>query len=275
NLDTQYLLGANWTRTLTPRLINEFRTGFTRMVHVGAGAHAAHDYAADLGITGTTTDPRLVGFPRITITGLPVLGENTSTPIEYTVNTYQWADTMTAVRSKHTFRFGFDLIRTQFFQPTNTNFRGTFAFQNKNTTVPFADFLLGLPNSTSRRIGTATNYLFSTNLGFFIQDDFKVTPSLTLNLGLRYELQMPPYEKYGQLSNFIQGPNKLILADVVTIPNYQAIVAQAGLSGLVGLAKDYGLPQALVNTQWSNVAPRFGFAWRPFQNNKTVLRSGF
>src|SRR5262249_55935969 len=143
SLDTQYLLGANWIRTFTPSLINEFRTGFTRTIHEGIGAHAGHDYAADFGITGTSTDPKVIGFPRITITGLPVLGENTSTPIVYTVNTFQWADTMSLVKGKHAVRFGLDIIRTQFFQPTNTNFRGTFAFQNRNTTVPFADFLLG------------------------------------------------------------------------------------------------------------------------------------
>lgn len=275
SLDTQHLLGANWVRTFAPTLLNEFRAGFTRTVHLGIGAHAGHDHAADLGITGTTTDPKLVGFPRITITGLPVLGENTSTPIDYTVNTYQWADTLTLVKSKHTLRFGFDSIRTQFFQPTNTNFRGTFAFQNRNTSVPFADFLLGLPNTTSRRIGTATNYIFSTNYGFFVQDDYRITPAVTLNIGVRYELQMPPYEKYGQMTNFVPGLKKLILADTVTAPNYQATVAQAGLANLIGLARDYGLPKALVNTQYSNLAPRFGFAWRPFRDNRTVLRGGY
>ena len=273
--DTQHLLGVNWIRTFTPAWINEFRSGFTRTVHAGIGAHAGHDYAADFGIPGATKDPHLVGFPRITITGFPALGENTSTPIEYTVNTYQWANTMTWIRSKHNVRAGFDIIRTQFFQPTNTNFRGTFAFQNRNTGVPFADFLLGLPNSTSRRIGTATNYIFSTNYGLFVQDDYKVTPSLTINLGLRYELSIPPYEKYGQMTNFVPGLNKLVLADVVMAPDYQATVAKAGLVDLVVLARDVGLPKSLVNTQHDNFAPRLGFAWRPFRDNKTVLRSGY
>lgn len=273
--ETQHLFGANWTRTFAPTLINEFRTGFTRTVHLGLGAHAGRDYAAEFGIPGTTTDPRLVGFPRITITGLPQLGDSASTPIEYTVNTFQWGDTMTLITSRHNLRLGFDVIRTQYFQPTNTNFRGTFAFQNRNTGVPFADFLLGLPNTTSRRIGTSTNYLFTTNYGVFLQDDFKLAPSLTLNVGVRYELQTPPYEKYGQMSNFVPGLNKLILADVITTPDYQERVAKAGLVGRVALAREYGLPRALVNTRYGNVAPRFGFAWRPFRDNKTVLRSGY
>lgn len=275
SLETQHLFGATWIRTFSPTLISEFRTGFTRTVHQGLGAHAGRDYAAQFGIPGTTTDPRLVGFPRVTITGLPPLGDNASTPIQYTVNTLQWADTTTLIKSRHTMRMGFDVIRTQYFQPTNTNFRGTFAFQNRNTGVPFADFLLGLPNTTSRRIGTSTNYLFATNYGAFLQDDFKVTPSLTLNLGVRYELQIPPYEKYGQLSNFVPGLKKLILADVVTAPDYEETVATAGLAGRVGLARDYGMPRALVNTRYGNLAPRVGFAWRPFRDNKTVLRSGY
>lgn len=275
SIDTQHLLGVTWLRNLSPAATNEFRSGFTRTVHQGIGAHAGHDYAAEFGISGTTKDPKMIGFPRITISGYPALGDNASTPIDYTVNTLQWADTLMAVTSRHTLRLGFDIIRTQFFQPTNTNFRGTFAFQNRNTSVPFADFLLGLPNTTSRRIGTATNYLFSTNFGFFLQDDFKLLPSVTLNLGLRYELQMPPYEKYGQMTNFVPGLNKLILADVVTTPDYQTTVSQAGLSGMVGLAKEYGLPKALVYTQYRNLAPRIGVAWRPFRNNRTVVRSGY
>lgn len=272
---TQPLYGLGWTRLFSPSFINEFRTGLTRTTSLQLGQHQGHDYAADLGITGTTTDPQLIGFPRITITGYVNLGENTSTPITYTVNDYQWTDTITWVKSRHTVKAGADIVRVQFFQPTNTNFRGTFAFQNKNTGAAFADFLLGLPNSTSRRIGTATNYIFTTNLGFFVQDDFKVTSNLTLNLGLRYELPMPPYEKYGQETNFIPALNKLILADVRTVPNYQSIVAAAGLTGQVGLAKDYGLPFALVNTQYNNWAPRLGVAWRPFGGSGTVIRSGY
>jgi hypothetical protein len=68
-----------------------------------------------------------------------------------------------------------------------------------------------MPNSTSRRVGTATNYIFSTNYGCFVPDDYKLRQNLTLNLGLRYEIPMPAYEKYGQETNYVPGINKLIL----------------------------------------------------------------
>ena len=83
-----------------------------------------------------------------------------------------------------------------------------------------------------------------------------------------------PFEKYGQMSNYVPSLGKVILADNSMVPNLQAAVASAGLTGLVGLARDYGLPNSLVNTNYDNFAPRVGFAWRPFGNNRTVLRSG-
>ncbi len=273
--NTQTLVGLSSTRIFTPVLINELRAGLTRTANLQVGVHAGHDYAADFGISGTTTDPALLGFPRVTITGLANLGENTSTPIQYTVNSWQFADTATWVKPRHTVRFGFDILRVQFFQPTNTNFRGTFAFQNRWTNAAFGDFLLGLPNTTSRRIGTATNYIFSTNYGFFLQDDFKIAPNLTLNLGLRYELQQPPYEKYGQMTNFVPGINKLILAGAGRIRDLNSVVAGAGLAGQVGLSSEYGLPFGLVRANHDNFAPRFGFAWRPFGGNATVVRGGY
>ena len=271
----QTLLGLSWVRLFSPAAVNEFRAGLTRTASLQLGVHQGRDYAAELGITGTTTEPGLIGFPRVTITGLATLGENASTPIQYTVNSYQWADTLTWVKPRHTVKMGFDILRVQFFQPTNTNFRGTFAFQNRWTGVPFGDFLLGLPNTTSRRIGTATNYIFTSNYGFFVQDDYKLTPNLTLNLGLRYELQKPPYEKHGQMTNYVPEINKLILAGDAAVPNLGSLVAGAGLTGLVGLARDHGLPFALVNTNSRDLAPRFGFAWRPFGGNATVVRGGY
>ena len=110
-------------------------------------------------------------------------------------------------------------------------------------------FCSAITSSTSRKIGTVTNHIYSTNYGAFIQDDYKIHPNLTLNLGLRYELQSMPYEKYGQMSNYVPSHRKVILASAITVPNLDATVAGAGLTGLVGLAADYGIPKSLVQQQ--------------------------
>lgn len=273
--NVQALYGVSETRVFSPMLINEFRMGLTRTTDNEVSDHAGANWAAHYGIPGTTTDPNLAAFPKFSITGYETFGDSTTNPIHYVVNNFNWNDVVTWNKGRHTIRIGGDVLHVQYYQPTNSNFNGTFTFSGKNSGNGFADFLLGYTSSTSRKIGTVTNHIYSTNYGAFIQDDYKIHPNLTLNLGLRYELQSMPYEKYGQMSNYIPGINKVILAGAQTVPNLAATVAGAGLTGLVGLAADYGIPKSLVHNNYDNFAPRIGFAWRPFGNNRTVVRSGF
>jgi hypothetical protein len=272
---SQALYGISETRIFTPQWINEFRAGLTRTVSNEVSSHAGTNYAAKFGIPGTTNDPSLEGFPKVTITGFETFGDNASDPIRYVVNDYNVNDTVTWNKGRHSIRIGADILRVQYFQPTNSNFNGTFAFNGKTTNDGFSDFLLGYASSTSRKIGTVTNHLYETAFGAFIQDDYKILPNLTLNLGVRYEIQGAPYEEYGQMTNYVPSLGKVVIGGVSTLPNWQNIVAGAGLTGLVALASDAGLPKSLVNTNYDNFAPRVGFAWRPFGDNRTVVRGGY
>lgn len=269
------LAGIGYTHMFSPVLIDEFRFGFSRSTSRQYGAHAGTNIAEQVGIPGTTTDPMLLGFPLFKITGEANLGDSASTPILFTVNVFNYSDTLTYVKGRHLLKFGGEVIRTQMFQPYTTNNRGTFNFNGKPTSVPVADFLLGFPNNTTRSVGSAPNYLFASNYGFFAQDDVKVTPNLTLNIGMRYEIAKPPIEKYGRLANFIPGLNKVVLSNPQTVPDLNQRVAAAGLADYVGLASDYGLPASLIYANYNNLAPRFGFAWRPLGSSHTVVRSGY
>ncbi len=271
----QVLLGISETRLFTPTLINEFRAGLTRTTDSELSAFSGTDWAAKLGIPGTTTDPSLEGFPKFSITGFETLGDSTSDPIRYVVNNFDFNDGVTWSKGRHTVRIGGDVLRVQYYQPTNSNFNGTFTFNGKTTGDGIADFELGFPSSTSRKIGTVTNHIFAINYAAYIQDDFKVLPNVTLNLGLRYELQMPPYEQAGQMTNFVPSLDTVVIAGTSTVPNLAATLASVGLTNFVTTAASLGLPRSLVYPNYDNLAPRFGVAWRPFGDNRTVIRSGY
>ena len=272
---SQKLIGLSETHLFTPALINEFRAGLTRTTDSELSGFSGTDWAAKLGIPGTTTDSTLEGFPKFSVTGFEGLGDSTSDPIRYTVNNYDYNDGLTWIKGRHTIRFGGDVLRVQYFQPTNSNFNGTFTFNGKITGDGAADLELGFPSSTSRKIGTVTNHIFSTNYAAYAQDDFKVLPNLTLNIGLRYEIAMPPYEQAGQMTNFVPSIDQVVMAGTATVPNWPSIVAGAGLSNYVTTAAALGLPRALVYPNYDNLAPRIGMAWRPLGDNKTVVRSGY
>ena len=271
----QHIMGLNYTRLFTPTLINELRAGLYRTAGRQTLADGGTDYSSQFGIAGITTDPAVAGFPSVTVTGLATIGDKTDRPAIATSNNYSYTDTLTWVHGRHQAKFGGMVLRNQSFQPYYSNVRGTFAFTGYWTGQAFPDFLLGTLNSASRQSVPPLNYLFSTNSGAFAQDDFKVTPRLTLNFGLRWEVLGHQYDKYGRMSGFEPSLGKIILADDKAVPNLPQLLASAGMTSIVGVARDYGLPPSLVHTPYTNFAPRFGFAWRPFGGNMTVVRGGY
>ncbi len=262
------LAGFNYTRIFSAALVNEFRAGLVR----------TSDHESSLS-AGSSINPLLglpqQGFPSFTILNLAALGDSPSIPLDFTVNNYEVADAVSRTHGSHLFKFGVDVLRTQFFQLLNYNARGSFNFLGRWTNAPLADFLLGLADSTSRQTASSPAYLFSTDYGFFAQDQWAITPRLTLSYGLRWEMLHPPDEKYGRISSFVPEVGKLVIADARTIPNLAQSVAAAGLAGLVTTAAQAGLPHSLVYPNNRNLAPRFGFAWRPTKSEHMVVRGGY
>jgi len=267
----QTLTGLSYTHLFTPTIVNEARYGFSRTYVGQLGFHSGTDYNAQLGLPGPT-DPKLIGFPKIVVTNYEQLGDNSALPVQFTVNTFQGTDTVTWVKNSHMFKFGFDFQRTQLFQPYFNNNRGTFNFNGKWTNDAFADLLLGYLNQTSHQVGTEPNYLFSSNYSGFAQDDWRIHPRLTLNLGVRYELPTPITEKYGRWTNFLPEKGVLAIADDATIKGTGVAFADPSK---VATAAQLGLPSSLVNTRYNDIGPRIGLAWRPFGGDKLVVRSGY
>ncbi|HET9528992.1 MAG TPA: TonB-dependent receptor, partial [Blastocatellia bacterium] len=236
------------THIFGPSLINEARFGYIRSNFSELSVNAGKETSAEAGITGVA---RGSGLASIVIVGLPEVGDPTFLPDEWTDNEFVVSDMVSLVRGGHNVRFGGEFQRSQHFNHFASFAGGQIIFLGSFSTNPFADFLLGLPVQTTRQVGTNKSYLFSNYWGLFVQHDWKVRPRLTLNLGVRYDLNRPPVEKYDRWANFIVSEGRQVRAG------------------------ERGFPRSLVRTDYNNIAPRLGFAYRPFGGDDTAIRGGY
>ena len=253
------------THIFTPKVVNEARVGLYQQRNQNLGENRTEDFITELGIPGlpTGTLPEFQGYPAIRIDGFSEFGDRPNDPFIYTTRNLQFYDAITWVTGNHSFKFGADLIRSNYDEADVRNVRGDFRFRGRNTNPSggtsgstrsgfgaFADFLYGLPDATQRQIGAEPAKLTGWQYAFFVQDDWRVKNWLTLNLGLRYELQTPLTEATGRLGNFVPELGETILSG------------------------DPRLPKGMIRTDKNNWGPRVGFALRPFGNDKTVIRGG-
>jgi hypothetical protein len=249
--------GANWTWTPNSRWVNEARFGYNR--YWQSDNVADHNKsAASYGLNTGVTDPRLFGFPEIDVGTLFAMGGNLSWPL-YTAPTYtyQVLDNISLSRGRHNIRFGGEFRRggTDIFRARRG--RGYLLFQDTtddegNVVTPaLVNFLQGnFGDAGYGRIltGDIPRSVTLTAFGAFVQDDWRILPRLTLNLGLRYDLSLPIKEAHNLIANFIPSKGGLI---------------QVGN----GISNPY-------DTDWNNLSPRVGVAWDLFGTGKTVLRAG-
>ncbi|MDA2926241.1 TonB-dependent receptor [Acidobacteria bacterium AH-259-G07] len=264
------LFGMTYTRTFSPNFINQTLFNFSRKNNNRFSPNKDTDFCAVFNIGGCTQNPEFFGFPRINIRDVSVFGDGNATPLDWTENDYHINNAITVIKGQHNLRFGGEMIRTQFFQLYQNTSRGVFNFRGRGkerTSHAVGDFLLGMLDRSRRRLKTTTNYLFNTTYAGFFQDDWKVTPNLTLNFGLRYDLFIPPHDKFGNWSNFDPALGKLVISGEpgsVEIPEEQLATSIFGGSNY---------PRSLVWADKNNFGPRVGFAWRPF-SSRTVIRAG-
>lgn len=266
---------VRYLRTITPSMFLDVSASFSRKTNNQRWPYSAdRNWAADVGFVGGTTNPAAAGLPQFEATGYIIIGPAYDYPKEWAFNNYQYTGAVTWIRGKHNVKFGGDALRMQYFSRIFGDMRGRLTFNARFTGESMADWMLGWPSSSRRQLDAAGPYHLISNYSGYVQDDFKITPTLTLNLGVRYELMKPPHEKYDGWSMFVPAIGKVVLAGRGTVPDFDARIASLG-SQYVTLAKDVGLPQTITKTDSNNLAPRFGFAWRPFGNTRTVLRGGY
>jgi hypothetical protein len=244
--------------------LNEFRFGITRQNLTFQAPGVGGNWPSKLGYSNVL--PQDV-FPAVTITGIIPIGYQSTYPEGYRrQHVVQFTDSLIWVHANHQVKFGVDhpFTRLNWFAQTFPS--GKFNFDSgltsnpqvpAGTGIPGATFLLGQLSSGSQTQAPAFA-LGSWSQGWYIQDDFKVSRRLTLNLGLRYDLSAPPVERYNRNSNF----------------DPYVINPQTGLPGALTYA---GVNRAASFVDWdrNNFGPRFGFAYTATSDNRTVVRGGY
>jgi len=267
---------ARYLKTLTPSLYLELSANFSRKTNNQRWPLSEkRDWASEVGFVGGTQNPAARGLPQLDAAGYIILGPAYDYPKVWSFNNFQYAGSMTWIKGKHNIKFGADFLRMQYFTRNYGDTRGRMTFLGRFTNEPMADLMLGWPQTSRRQLDAAGPYHLISNYSAFIQDDFKVSRSLTLNIGLRYELMKPPQEKFGAWSMFNPELGKIVISGKGTLSNFDQLIAASPIANSVVVAKDAGLPRTITGTDYTDFAPRFGFAWRPFKGNRSVLRGGY
>jgi outer membrane receptor protein involved in Fe transport len=240
-----------------PRVMLELRAGFTRLRQFDVPETAFHtNVAQELGLSDAPTDPFSFGLPYFNVTNYSFVTDSPSAPQVQRDNLWHVAAKVSRVSGRHTMKAGVERIQFQLNYLQSNLSRGRYDYTGVFTSVdgsgvgsgdPLADFLLGYPQDTTRTKGSGQAYLRQSSQAAYFQDDWRIAPRLTLNLGLRYEYSSPYTETRSSLLNL----------DYSTLPQAPRLVPVSR-----GTNPDY-----------NNFAPRVGLAWQVAP--ATVFRAGY
>jgi hypothetical protein len=259
------------TWTIGPNKVNQIWLNFTRMDagRVNTPATSLSDFGSSFTAQGTPS------LPQLTVSGYFTASQSIAGPQAIT-NFYSLRDVFSWNRGKHAISFGAEGSLNKDILQTLLNNYGVFTFDGsrgiagstdaKGKKTPtsagngLVDFLLGAPKSMNQDAPetAADNIWF---YGLFLQDDYKVKPNMTLNLGLRWDVQLPPTDPQDRMATFIPGNQSTV------IPN-----APTGLLFVGDTYNGHRLPRSIISTRYHHISPRAGFAWDPYGNGRTAIR---
>jgi hypothetical protein len=244
---------------LTPRMVNQLTLGVNYFLQTFNDLNTGIS-PVGLGLNTGVTDPALTGSPKITISGFDYVGA--SNPMARIDTTGHLTDSLSYTNGRHFWKFGGEYRRAVLDVAYEINKKGTFVFDGtrgpwatdttlSNNLRSVADFLAGYPsNSNGATIarGQLQRLYYQNSTDFWAGDTFQISPRLTVNYGVRYTYHGILHDADNTITNFVPG------------------------KGFVTPGKDFG---PLYPKDWNNFAPRFGFAWTPSRNSKTVIRGAY
>ncbi len=325
----QWNLSHTWT--ITNALVNEARFNYMRQGQLGflkpqttnAVTDSCTGAAAAFCFTGTSDSApinallagsgipagkggitpglpaNLTGVPYVNISGGASFGNNFEGFLPQVGNSFQWSDNLTWVKGNHTFKFGVDIRRARFDQYYYFDVNGEYTFNNSgpNAILPgdgdnYAEFLLGLTDTYTQGSGQRED-IRATAVYPFAQDSWKIRPNLTLNYGLRWELNTPLTDITGTVETFRPGQNSALYPCALSPLSQAYFGVGTSNCNAVGVTPtglvvpgDKGVPAAMTSTYYKAFAPRVGIAYSPnssggflgklFGNNgATSIRAGW
>ena len=261
-------IGETWT--VSNRTVNQFYLNYVRQnggrVPVPGNSTLA-DFGSDFGVVGTPSRGQIsVGGVEGFTLGQAITGPKAGS------NVYGIRDVLATTRGKHSLYFGGEVGLEKDFQQTSLSNYGAFTFSTNNgssaarTTNALSDFLAGIPVSMAQDTGLYANANYF-NYGFFAQDDWRLLPNLTINLGVRYDWQQAPTDTMSRQTNFSPGVQSHAFNNVSIIGKTGPQLAPIGLL----FPGDPGVPRSGALTPNNHVSPRVGFAFDPNGKGTTVF----
>lgn len=258
------------------KAVNEFRFTFHReRVLISAPNPKNTNFVDQIG--ATTLTPNTPGFPLIIMSNFGLWGNFPHSL--HLFNTFNVSDGLTFMLGSHTLKVGgsFQRLQSNASADSFPDSQGEWSFTGLIDGNDWADLLLGNPTLVSWETPPGPIYDRWNNFGGYIQDDWKASSRLTLNFGLRYDLFGPQTELHNRISSIDIASGKFVVAGTTLPNNLDPRFLASFPAGSVVPASDIpGLPvRSLRGVDYHNFGPRFGFAWRPFPSNKTVIRGGY
>ncbi|MGH9665489.1 MAG: TonB-dependent receptor domain-containing protein, partial [Bryobacteraceae bacterium] len=252
------------THIFGPRLLNVFNVAYNRSHVFNSWENTPTSLANELGIKIHQTPPEY-GLPSVSVSGGYYVGGGAGINQGGIDSMPQFNDTLSWVHGRQTFKFGADFRFIRFDERLGLSNNGSFTFDGRYTGSSVADFLLGDTAAMTAQIGLGVGRWRSKSLNFFATDDVKLTPKLTLNLGLRYEYDQPFYDRDHHEGYFDTSLNQFVIG----ISQAQSPIKV----NIPGIDYDQNLRQGIWYPDYNNFGPRVGFAYQLTEN--TVLRGGY